>query len=125
VDIPDYEAYRSFIINSRKTKEKRLDKQELWQAKEDRKELARLEKERSVMEQKLEKMKTASAGQAPTTGCIHVRDRYIFCMDIEDMEREIRRTDEQIKHLQARIAQDVLSKKSSEGASEEPVHERE
>ena len=39
ITFSDYEDYRSFIINTRKNKEKRLEKQEIWRTKQKEKEI--------------------------------------------------------------------------------------
>jgi uncharacterized protein YeeX (DUF496 family) len=117
VDIPDYEAYRTFILNSRKTKEKRLDRQELWQAKQNRKKLAGLEKDKAAKEQELGKMKAflAKKDEEPAhTGPRIVHGYYVSKWDADNTEREIKRIEEQVEHLRARIAQDILSKNNKE-----------
>jgi hypothetical protein len=93
IDLPDYEAYRSFVIKSRNRKEKRLDQQEVWRAKQDRKELAEMGKDRARLEERLAAEKEKGASK----------------YSIDRLEYSVQKMDKQIHALRERIAQDILS----------------
>lgn len=81
----DYEDYRNFILNSRKKKEKRIDKQIIWQEKQKVKEEKEYEKLKEKTLEKYQKLKEKRKKE----------NRELRSWDIDDVRREL---DDFIRH---------------------------
>lgn len=81
VDIPDYEAYRTFVINSRKRKDKRCERAEAWLEKRRAKREAKIAPLQAQIDELEEKKKV----------CQQYGHEYRSIRDtISDLERKIR-----------------------------------
>ena len=94
----DYEEYRTFIINSRKKKEARIDQQEKWREKQRQKELKEYVKVAEQQKQRLSELKLKKdAGEyvlsweeddvkRMTRDFLRNRARFISEKDVENIE---------------------------------------
>lgn len=80
----DYEDYRAFILNSRKLKEKRLEKQQVWFEKQKLKEAEKFEKLKVSVYQNIEKIK---AKYTLSNNDMSYRGKYLIEDEMEKLKR--------------------------------------